>query len=192
MPMATKRAMMVTYLKWLLPMHCTAVFRRCMADESGNCAVCTADLSVKIKWRNIETIIVEHILNSNWHIFKTNLVLAVSSCLFCVIWMFPVMRFFCSLHTGWLRNIFPSYWKWFLFYKFSVSISDGEALVFSLSVISVILERQSTNRQCLCLILFWLFQPCLLHIFLLFDLNYIEWRNRRKWFCFLKSIPSAF
>ena len=97
---------------------------------------------------------------------------------------------FVLLTPHWMiAEYFPLLLKVISFLQISVSISYGEALVFSLSVISVILERQSTNRQC---ILFWLFQPCLLYIFLLFDLNYIEWRNRRKWCCFLKSIPSAF
>ena len=66
----------------LCSVHCTAVSECYTIDESRNRAVCSADFSEKIKWRNGQTIIVKHILNLSWHISEIKPCLIVFSSFF--------------------------------------------------------------------------------------------------------------
>ena len=83
--------------------------------------------------------------------------LTVCFFLFCVLWIFPVMRLFCF---------------WFVLNFFSVFISYGKTAVISFSVISIILDRQFSDRQSL--YISFLFNP--------FSANFTKWPNTLKQF----------
>ena len=125
--------------------HHITVARCSTTGTSCSYAVCTATSLINNKWRNIQIISNGTYPHFSWHKFKANLVrflLAFFSFSFLSAMNVSLDVFVCLLLIGWWYNIFCSLSDLFET-RFQCSLLSR----FFPSIMSIILERQSTDRH---------------------------------------------